>query len=138
MAGRLPARQRRPHKEQREELSSSSINCERLHIRLDIPDEQLASFLASLGLGVLRAIADGRIPADTGVATLGRPRSWKPLVSRPALAEIAAVFAECDELASLKALAPADYDAALGALNARLEAVLSTGAPPSWTLDWEP
>jgi hypothetical protein len=106
-------------------------------MKLDIPDEQLASFLACLGLGVLRAIASGQTPADAGIATLGRPRSWKPLERHPSLAEVVAVFSEMDELASLRELAPADYDAALSALIARLEATLRSAPPPSWTLSWE-
>jgi hypothetical protein len=106
-------------------------------MRLQIGDDQLASFLACLGLGTLYAIRDGAIPARTGIWTLAPPRTWRALEENPSVpAEIVAVFQHFDELDVLQRHYPQGFDLLCAELIARLEAVLSEIEDPVYVLKW--
>ena len=107
-------------------------------MRLLIPEESLAAFLACLGIGTLQAIRTGALRPEAGTWTLGPPRVWGPLVSRSAVPrEIIEVFQTCDELAAMRQLLPETFDAEVGKLIERLERQLARIEDPVWTISWD-
>ncbi len=103
---------------------------------LEIADEHLPAFVASLAAGTLEAIRRGALDAAAGTRTLGAPRLWKPLAGKsPLLDRVAEVLARCDELDATKLLGPEPFAAELERLTARLMAVLAEQS--EWSARWK-
>jgi hypothetical protein len=108
-----------------------------LDVALIIPEDNLAAFLACLGIGTLEAIRTGALPTTAGIWTLARPRVWEPLaVGALVPDEIVSVYQTCDELHALEQLAPDKLITALTELIDRLVSVLAQAEMREWHIEW--
>ena len=106
-------------------------------MRIDIPDEQVASFFSLMSLGVLCAIQGGQSTPSAGTWTIGLPKIWMPLADNPAVPhQLIDVLQTGDELSALKSLAPESFDGEIQKLIGMLQEVLVSQPDPSW-VDWK-
>lgn len=111
-------------------------------MRLELPERNLAPFLACLGIGTLYAIRAGTISADVGIWSLAAPRVWTPLLNKDTVPkEIIDVLRTCDELSALQeALSdePGKFDAEITSLIERLGSELRSVPDTAWSISWLP
>ena len=111
-------------------------------MQLEIPDEELAPFLACLGIGTLQAIRMGAVGPEMGIWTLATPEMMRGLHRNAATPpEVLDVYSRGDELSlsrQLTADSPEVFDRQLGTLIDKLAAVLRRSSHLSWNITWLP
>jgi hypothetical protein len=106
-------------------------------MKIEIPDEQIASFFSLISLGVLVAIHGEQATPSAGTWTLGLPKVWEPLTNNPSIPQsLIDVLQTGDELAALKSLAPESFDTEIQKLIGMLQEILVSQPDPSW-VDWK-
>jgi hypothetical protein len=104
---------------------------------LYVPDEDMASFICCLGVGVLQMIRQGVLPPEVGIWTLGVPRFWEPLEADANLpAPLLNVIHQFDELSAIHTISPDRFDSVLAELITELESVLAATQLEGWGIYW--
>ena len=106
-----------------------------MNVKLEIPKDELATFLTYLGLGTLCAIKNGAVPPQVGIWTLAQPNLLAFLNNQPSIPKgLIEVFRQADELSAIDKLLPGQFDAEVEKLMKTLEAELKTMAVKAWSI----
>jgi hypothetical protein len=73
-------------------------------LELQIQEENIDFYIASLALGILVGVRDGAISADVGMWSLGRPVFREAIESSPVSISLKSVINEFDELDAAQSL----------------------------------
>lgn len=104
---------------------------------LEVNEDNLTAFAASLVLGTLQAIRRGVLHPDHGIWPLAFPGFVDPLAhSGRVPSALIEVMRTCDELSLMQEVVPERYPAILDDLIAQVEGVLGRIADKAYGLDW--
>ena len=109
-----------------------------MHVQMAIPEKDLITFLACLGLGTLRAIRAGVLHPGAGTWTLAVPGFRAPLESKSDIPkEMLEVFTSADELSAIQELCGQEaFEEVLDRHIRVLESILAQATGSTWRLRW--